>query len=91
MFQILIFFRNQLMLRVFLSASIIGIAYSFGPFSAALTLAPLAATVWEYFNCHTYECCHDRWITRNETNLKIELNERLYGQPFASKVIVLAY
>lgn len=37
--------------------------------------------------CTSFECCNDRWIPANQTLLRELLNERLYGQPFATKIL----
>ena len=50
------------------------------------SLLPAGLAVYEYFNCHTYECCHQRWIPKNETLLKDTIKNDLFGQPFAAKV-----
>lgn len=31
-------------------------------------------------NCMIYECCNDRWISANYTDLALTLNSKLYGQ-----------
>jgi len=41
----------------------------------------------ETYQCTTFECCNDRWVVQNSTLLKEQLNTRLYGQPFATRIL----
>ena len=61
-----------------------------GILKAASMTVPAGLAVYEYFACHTFECCNDRWIVRNETLLRTVLKEQLYGQPFAAKILLNA-
>jgi len=61
-----------------------------GILKAATMTVPAGLAVYEYFACHTFECCNDRWIVRNETLLRTVLKDQLYGQPFAAKILLNA-
>ena len=83
-----LFRMNYLSLVLFLLLSSIAKGLFHIPLAVKLgsSLLPAGLAVYEYFNCHTYECCHQRWIPKNETLLKDTIKNDLFGQPFAAKV-----
>ena len=76
----------RLIFWFFLSNLVLGLIHIPVMIKLAGSVLPAGLALYEYFNCHTFECCNDRWIARNETLLKTVLKEQLYGQPFAAKV-----
>ena len=66
--------------------SVVGLIHIPVMMKLAASVLPAGLAVYEYYNCHTFECCNDRWIVRNETLLRTVLKDQLYGQPFAGKV-----
>ena len=55
--------------------------------AAASAFISASLMLLETYQCTTFECCNDRWIVQNSTLLKEQLNARLYGQPFATRIL----
>jgi len=45
---------------------------------------------YDYLKCKVYECCNDKWVMLNVTNLTLDLNQRLYGQHLVIDTVVRA-
>ena len=55
--------------------------------AAASALLSASMMMLEMHMCTTFECCNHRWIPENKTALKEELVSKLYGQPFAQRIL----
>ncbi|XP_028274278.1 torsin family 1 isoform X2 [Parambassis ranga] len=79
--------RIYLLFHVFLIASVL--VNAFDPITTAVTVgicASLGRTIYDYF----HERCDSKWIAFNVTGLQTDLENKLFGQHIASRIILKA-
>ncbi|KAL8570280.1 hypothetical protein ACOMHN_011302 [Nucella lapillus] len=63
---------------------------SFEPTTCILGIGAVASLIYSinHVKCYFHECCNDRWIVNNMTALKLQLNQRVYGQHLVRRAVM---
>ncbi|XP_048874864.1 torsin-1A-like [Brienomyrus brachyistius] len=81
---------QKTLIALFLLPAVLVDVNAFEPFTAARKvleeIAQLSKTAYSFFP----ETCHDSWINFNSTGLQVDLEQKLFGQHIASKVLLKA-
>ncbi|XP_013867820.1 torsin family 1 isoform X1 [Austrofundulus limnaeus] len=72
-----------------------GMAEALEPISTTIAVSMAAALTgflasYQNIFYHFHECCRPEWISLNKTGLKTDLDEKLFGQHLASRIILRA-
>ncbi|KAM9735722.1 torsin family 1 isoform 2-T2 [Menidia menidia] len=76
-----------LLLHIFMTVGVL--VNGFDPFTTTVAVG-LCATVGRTIYNHFHESCEPKWMTYNSTGLRTDLEEKLFGQHIASRIILKA-
>ncbi|XP_028318293.1 torsin-1A-like isoform X2 [Gouania willdenowi] len=80
---------SRLILLVHVLSTAAVLVHAFDPFTTTMVVgigATLGRTIYKYF----HESCDSKWIDFNSTALKTDLEQKLFGQHVASRIVLKA-